>query len=392
MSWLALLAALVARPAAAEPAASDLQIAMDLLEADHIDALERAELERAALVGLMGQLDTISGCPGNRLLDPEDVEALRQADEGVREGIGAEFRIVPWRGLMITEVPPGSPAQRAGLRPGQQVVSVHGEPLEGRSASDIADLVQRRPGGGLLELEVEDGGDRRVLLLPRSRYQVTPVLAERQPAISLVRVRVFSKGSAEALADFLAPLADQPLIIDLRDTPGGDLEEAVAAADLLLEPGQLIGYERRRRIGTRPFVAAREPAHSGPVAVLVNEGTRGTAELFAAALQDNGRAALVGAGTAGVACATGLYQLPGGAALELADAAFTSPTGKSWQGAGLSPDLVEPLFTEDALPAVVAITDRQLQAARDLLSDRAEADEPLINDNEMPMQEDRDEP
>jgi len=391
-----LLAALVF-PAAAEPqsidAAGPVEMALEVVEDNHLGSFDRDALQRAALAGMVDSIESIGDCPGNRLLEAEDLVSRGASERGEREGIGAEFRIVPWRGLLITDVPPGSPAQRAGLLPGQSVVSVHGEALDGRSAAEIAALVGRQP-AGLLELEVEEaGGARRTLLLPRSRYHIVPTRLVQDDGDNVIHVKVFSKGSVAALSTLLRELGDQPVVLDLRDNPGGDLDEAVGAADLFLEVGELIGYEQRRRTGTRPFVAAREPLHRGPVIALVNGGTRGTAELFASALQSSGRAELVGSNTGGVACATGVYMLPGGMALEIADVAFLTPDNLSWQNLGLSPDHDELLYPEDALPAAIAGSDRQLEAARRLLVERdSSPPDPLINDIDMPMQEDMGEP
>jgi carboxyl-terminal processing protease len=374
LSAVSLALSLLAAARAEEPARPS-EIARELIEESSLAEIDSAALEQAAISGMLDYLESLEVCSGHRLLEPADLEARKATEKGVREGIGAEYRIVPWRGLMITEVPPGSAAQRAGLQPGQSVVSVHGEALDGRGPQEIADLV-RRQSSGLLELEVEEpDGSRRVLLLPRSRYQLRPVRLETDGAHNTILVKAFSQGTAEELARILEELDGAPVVLDLRDNPGGDLVEAVAAADLFLPMDETLGFEQRRRTGTRPFVASRPALHDGSVVVLINGGTRGTAELFAAALQETRRAPLVGTHTGGLACDTNVYVLPGGLSMELADVSYAGPGGRSWQNTGLTPDVEQVLYPEDAPPAAVARSDRQLEAARRILGEEADTPE-----------------
>jgi carboxyl-terminal processing protease len=371
---LALPAALLCAPTIAADSASDvdslgsLEIAMEILESSYLGEAERVELEAAAIDGMLRYLDRLEGAPANRLLDEAALEVLDARERGLREGIGAEFLLLPDRGLLITEVHDDSPARRAGMQPGQAVVAMFGETLTGRSPEEIHTLVHREDSAQLEITLVDTDGTRRDLTLQREFYPIEPIRVVRGQRQATLRILSFDRGCVASLADVLQDLDDLPLVIDLRDNNTGDLVEAVAAADLMLPEGTTIGWEARRRTGTRPLSATRPPAHEGAVVLLVNRGTAGVAELFAAALQEHGRALLVGTTTAGNARAAGIYALPGASAMELVDSEFSSPAQRSWHVVGLRPDHLE----EESLDTrATGLLDKQLERASTVLREQS---------------------
>ncbi len=153
------------------------------------------------------------------------------------------------------------------------------------------------------------------------------------------------------------------LIVDLRDCEGGTLESAVDLARALLPQGKTVAVLRRRGSGEQRLVSDGPDLFGGPVAVLVDGATKSAAELVAAALHDNDRAILIGQRTYGKATAESIFELSGGRALKLTTAAYHSPTGRTWHGEGLEPDVrVDAQEAEGSDPA--------LEAARRILAFR----------------------
>ena len=300
------------------------------------------EIYRAALEGVARHLGEVMGVEGNRVLTATQIQAHARWLEGHRSGIGAEFSIVLGRGLLITEVFDGGPAEIAGLRKGDLVVSMDDHPFTGQSPSAIHTHVRRTDGpSSVLDVRRDDGSIRRVEV-ERGGYQLPAVRPSEEKTVTpIARVPFFSHGTADALASWLREQrSSDAVVIDLRDNEGGSLDEAIKAADLFLEPGAIVVNRGKERDVMEPLTAQKPASWLRNVVVLINQGTEGVAEAFAAALRDNGRCVLVGTRSSGRAVETSVYEAGRGFVLEVADIHLSAPSGSSWSGRGLSPNVV----------------------------------------------------
>ncbi len=351
-------------------AAEQIQRALDLITSTYVYDVDSAALSRAAIGGMLSLLDERQGYVANGVYAPGEPDPWDTLERGVHQGIGVELLAVPGHGLLVLDVYEDGPAWAAGLVPGEAVVAMGGVSFAGQAPPEMYAVAQRLSGAPV-DLEVIDasGQGRRVQVQP-GEFRVPAVRTTGEGRPTVIRVAHFGRGTAGQLAEALAPVTGQAVVLDLRDNPGGMLEEALAAADLFLAPDSVLGTEVRRGHPERVLMARSEPVHGGTVAVLVNRGTAGVAELFSVALQEQGRAVLVGTPTAGRACGEDVHELDGGLRILLLDATFLSPHGRSWSGTGLWPDVlveVVPIVTPSPLAPP---PDLQLEAATGVVGAR----------------------
>jgi carboxyl-terminal processing protease len=299
-------------------------------------------LYRAALEGVARHLGEVMGVDGNRVLTTDESAGQEAWLEGQRNGIGAEFSIVPGRGVVITEVFEQGPASEAGVEVGDLVVSMNDHPFTGQTAPGIhAQVSSCKSKSAVLDVRRSDGSIRRLSVL-RGAYRLPPVrTSETKRSVPVARVPFFGKGSSNAIERFLKAQGNaMAVVIDLRDNEGGSLDEVIAAADLFLDPGSIIVNRGRDRSNMEPVTAENAARWSRDVVVLVNRGTTGVAEAFAAALKDNGRGMLVGTRSAGRAVDSSVYPAGRGLVMQVADIHLASPSGLTWSKRGLMPNVV----------------------------------------------------
>lgn len=304
----------------------------------HVDSLPESELYRRATDGLLDRLHD----PYAALLVGKDYQRQQERTTGDYGGIGLQ---VDARNGWITVVAPipGTPADRAGIRPGDQLVEVDGRAAAGWPM-DRAVQAMRGPLGTLIDLAVRrEGVDaplRFRLVRERIHQRAVPegiLLPEGVGYLSLTMVR---ENCAAELAQEIARLVGQgmrSLVLDLRYDPGGLRDEAVRVADLFLDPRQDILVSRGRGPGDNHRWSDGAPQRwpELPVVVLVNRGTASAAEIIAGALQDHDRALVVGDTTYGKGIVQTLFPLAADVALRITTARWYTPSGRSIQGASL---------------------------------------------------------
>lgn len=306
----------------------------------YVDAVDQRALVYRALDGVDDALDAHS-----RFLDPESFRRLREESEGQFVGIGAQLREDPC-GLRVTGVLPGGPAGRAGIVAGDCVVTVDGAAVAGMALDDALAKVRGAEGEAVTLGLVRDGAVRPVPVL-RTRLIEASVEGELfAPGIAWLRIRQFRAGTAADLAALVADLgATTPVrgaVLDLRENPGGRLDEAVATADLFLRDGRIVSTRSRR--ASLPEEVHDATASKGdwdwPVVVLVDGQSASAAEIVAGALQDRGRAKLVGAATYGKGSVQTVFEYEDGSALKLTIARYLLPSGRAIEDhRGLTPDV-----------------------------------------------------
>lgn len=338
-----------------------IDIAMERLEGQ----VERDDLYRAAMAGVATRLDAVLGVQGNAVLTEEEHRQLEAWQRGERQGIGVEYTIVGSQGLVLTDVFPKGPGEAAGLLPGDFVVAMNDHPFTGLDGQAIVEVL-RRADGATVVLDVRrKGGKLRRLTVERSAYHLGDVRLIPGVQPPCVRVSFFGEGTARRLREVLAAQDPQgAVILDLRDNPGGRLNEMLGAAGLFLDEGAVVLQRIEEGAEPEPVVAPGGRLWRGKVVVLTNRGTEGSAEALVAALQDHRAAVVVGTPTAGHAALPSFHPVGGGLVLRLADATMRAPSGRVWAGEGLQPDLlVEPIELTIPPPTGEVPIDLQRDAA-----------------------------
>jgi len=297
------------------------------IERDYVEEIDTDTLVEAAIRGMVGELDEHS-----RWMTPEEFRAFRDETQGSYEGIGIEVRRVA-RGVLVANVLPGGPAARDGLLVGDLIVAVDGTSIEGLSLEQVTGLI-KGPRGAPVDLSIlrEGWEEARVLRTVRDRVTTPAVAAERlESGVGYVRLYQFQDDAAESLLETIRDLSDpEPLtglVLDLRDNPGGLLDEAVEVTDLFLDDGLIVSTRGRTGATEEHFATPGGVGPDLPVVVLVNGLSASAAEIVAGALQDTHRAALVGTHTYGKGSVQVLYENRDQSALRLTTSRYYTPSG-----------------------------------------------------------------
>ncbi len=340
------------------------------LMTNYVKELTEEQLYRAAVQGMLSTIDP-SYRDANKLMTPAQFAELTVEMKGELMGIGVQFKFDSATGRAeVNRVMTGSPAQKAGLRTGDVILTVDGASFKGKSIRDLVQVIRGKAGTKLTLAILRDAAIV-TSTLERQKIAFDSVAQELLPGnIGLITLRGFNETTPAGLREALTALKGaKGLIIDLRDNEGGTLESAISSAQLLLPKGSVItklvyrqGREDVRTNGEAPLTTA-------PMVVLINGNTRSSAELTAAALREGVHAPLIGTKTFGKWSVQVIKELPNHFVMRYTVAAFTSPDGKTYEGQGLPPD-IEVERDEAALAYGKKATeqnDHQLRAALHLL-------------------------
>lgn len=328
--------ALVASPAPPPAPPGVLDEAAARIAADAAEPVDRATLEKAAVEGMLDAL----GDRWSTYYDAADFAAYNAALEGRYTGIGVWLRQRVDGAVVVASVQPGSSAQAQGIRPGERVVGIDGTPTTGQGVAEVARRLRGQPGSTVrVTLDPGDGPVREVTV---ERVSITSdeVTADRlSGGVLLIRVASFTRGVGRQVRAALHADPDRAgVVLDLRDNPGGLVDEAVEVAGVFLDGGVVVSYDRRGK-GTRTLQAGPGGDTATPLVVLVDASTASAAEIVAAALQDRGRAVLVGGRTFGKGSVQEPATLSDGSAIELTVGEYVTPSGRTIDGVGVDPDV-----------------------------------------------------
>lgn len=333
-----------------------------------------AEKSRQMTYGaISGMVDSLGDTGHTRFLSPGMVKNLTELERSKYQGIGAEIRM---KGGHVTIVAPldGSPAQRAGLRPGDIILRVNGQQIAGAPLDQVVKMITG-PAGTKVALTIfrSSTDQTKVVTIKRAVVKLHDVTWQMLPGTKVADVRIasFGKGTVSELRKALTAIRNQSatgIIFDLRDNPGGLLGEAVRVASQFLKGGNVLLVKNAK--GEEKAVPAKAGGEATgiPLVVLVNGGTASAAEIVAGALQDRHRAQLVGETTFGTGTVLREFKLSDGSALLLAIEEWLTPDGHVIWHKGIKPNVVVAL-SPDASPLIPesehTITARQLRKSSD---------------------------
>jgi carboxyl-terminal processing protease len=327
---------LLRRPAATpgEPAAAGTKLFAQVfakVKTAAVDPVEDQELYRRAAAGMIEELDdpyAVLLLPGEHAPPPEDVPVGPGLYLDRRDGLA-----------VIVAVVPGSPAETAGAKPGDRLLGVDSAAVDAARLDRVVPLLEGKPGSALI-LRVRRAGVRGPLALTVARGPV-PAVAPLETellggGVARVRVAHLVPGIADSVRRRVVELRAQgvrALVLDLRSTVGGALDQGIALADLFLDPGSTIAVSRGR--ASTATASYRDSAASAfapmPLAVLIDAGTAGAAEVVAGALQDHDRAAVLGTSSFGRGVTQTTFHLGEGASLSLTTSLWITPSGRQIQ-------------------------------------------------------------
>ncbi|MCU0864491.1 MAG: S41 family peptidase [Planctomycetes bacterium] len=315
-----------------EPQRSALELVHREILRSHVDAHDAAGLLDQAIAGMVNTLD-----PYSRYVPPSEVKRYEEANSGHYEGIGAQFgthddAVVLWYPLA------DSPAEAAGLLPGDLLLAVDDRTLDGpRSRAEVTELV-RGPADTTVRLRVRRDGGERVIPVRRGDVQKACVKwahrIDAEAGLGYVHLSDFHPAAARQLLAALAELQRggplRGLILDLRFDGGGSLDECIAIARAFLPGGRIVTQRRRDQTVETHDAGIGTCAHPElPLVLLVNEHSASASEVLAGALQDHGRAAIIGTRTHGKACVNTVYTWKGlDLRLKLTTGRYLTPNGR----------------------------------------------------------------
>jgi carboxyl-terminal processing protease len=359
------LGALVGGPirATIQPSSVSLPDQVANAVADRFEGkVDRAALERAGAKAIAAQV----GDRWTTYFTPKEWAALQRATEGRYSGIGIRVRATD-DALNIREVFPGSPAAKAGLKAGEQIIAVAGVPVSRRGPAKSREAILGKDGTTVALRVRAAGGAGRTVRVTRGDVTVPLVEARMLTApggtkVGYIELDRFEKGAGDRVRDEAQVLLDdgaKALILDLRGDPGGLLDESVAVAGAFLKPGTVVVSTTGRTSPRREFRADGDPIPADiPVAVLVDRGSASASEIVAGALKDTGRAVIVGERTFGKSKVQVTQETSDGGAVRVTIGGYRTPKGLDIGEGGVKPDVksVDSPDTEadEALDAALA--------------------------------------
>jgi carboxyl-terminal processing protease len=319
-----------------DPGVLDAAAAKIAKDAEH--PVSRAELDKAAVEGMLSVLDD----RWSAYYAPEDYSAFTSALEGRYTGVGLWLRQGVNGEITIASVQPSSPAQHAGVQADDVLLSVGNLPVTGDGVAAAAQALRGQGGTTVaITLRAADGRERR-LTLTRTAVSSDAVTVERLTGgVLRIRIAAFTAGVGRQVRQAMAAEKGHNLsgvILDLRDDPGGLVDEAVEVASAFLNGGLVVSYDRRDQ-GERRLDATTGGDTKTPLVVLVDGGTASAAEIVTAALQDRGRAVVVGSRTYGKGSVQEPARLEDGSAIEITVGRYVTPAGRMIDGVGIAPDI-----------------------------------------------------
>ena len=319
---------------------------LSYIESHYVEDVQETELMYGAARGLTDVLD-----PHSRFMDPDEYGRLKQETEGNEEidGIGIDVEKRKTHLVIISPIE-GSPAAKAGIEPGDVIRRVDGVDVGPLEFDDAVARMQGPPGSEVV-LAVERKGRELTFKIKRARYELKPVEGKLlEDGIAYVKIRLFSATTDGMLGELLDQLSGKAkglrgLVLDIRRNPGGLLDQGIRVADRFIADGLIV-----KTVGKGGRIMDEAKAHSRgtwlgfPMVAVVDGATASAAEIVAGALQDHGRAVILGTQTFGKGSVQTVIDLDGCGAkpcgLKLTVARYYTPSGRSIQGQGITPDVV----------------------------------------------------
>ena len=336
---------------------------LDIVERYYVKDTPRKDLVNGALKGMLQDLD-----PHSTLLSKEEFKDMQEATSGEFFGIGIE---ITQENNQLTVVAPidDTPADKAGLKAGDAILSVDGRPTMDMTLQEAVSHI-RGAKGTPVELIILHKNSKEPVTVKVKRDSIPMISVkgrELEPGYHWIRISRFSERTTEELMSALADAAKKHpikgIILDLRNNPGGLLDQSISVSDAFLSKGTIVSMRGRQADASREFTATAKPTDvTAPMVVLLNAGSASASEIVAGALGDQKRALLIGERTFGKGSVQNVIPLSDGSGLKLTIALYYTPSGRSIQAEGIQPDLEIPFepTREDTPATLKALREKDL--------------------------------
>ena len=313
------------------------------VRADYVDRVSDQHLIEAAINGMLSSLD-----PHSSYMNAKDFAEMQVQVQGEFGGLGIE---VTMENGLVKVVSPidGTPAAKAGLKPGDLIVAIDGQPISGMSLNDAVQKM-RGPIGSEIKLIIRRGTQPPfTVAVKRAVIKVQSVRSQLiDNDIGYIRISSFNEQADSGVHAAMKSLLDKShaklsgIVLDLRNNPGGLLDQAVAVGNDFINQGEIVSTRGRHADDAQRFDAkpSNDISKGLPMVVLINGGSASASEIVAGALKDHRRAVLLGTRSFGKGSVQTIIQLPGHGAMRLTTARYYTPSGRSIQATGIDPDIV----------------------------------------------------
>ncbi len=337
---------------------------IDLVKKNYVEPVKDREIVYSAIKGILESLD-----PHSSFLPPDMYKDMQTETKGEFGGIGIEITVKDGFPTVITPIE-DTPAYKAGIKAGDQIIRIDGKPAKNMSIMDVVKIIRGAKGKPVILTIWREG-----FQAPKEFNVVRDVIQVKSVKFRMldnnnayIRIAQFQEKTAKDLDNAFKELEKQSnskplkgLILDLRNDPGGLLEQAVEVSDRFIEEGLIVYIEGRNKEEKRMnFYARKKEDYKGPLVVLVNEGSASASEIVAGALQDYKRAIIVGKKTFGKGSVQTIFPLGDGSAVRLTTAKYYTPKGRSIQGEGVTPDIVVDSNVTRGKERIAPLTEKDL--------------------------------
>jgi carboxyl-terminal processing protease len=300
---------------------------------------------REATYQLMREMLGLLGDPFTRMMNPEQYRSLQTSTSGELTGVGLQIALDADRNVLKVMAPiAGSPAEKAGIQPGDEILEIDGKPTFGISLDEAAGKMRGKIGTVVILKIIHAEQPAKEYDLLRARIELNPVTAELRPTehhrVGYIRLTQFNANAQVEVASAIEKLEKQRAdryILDLRNNPGGLLQAGIDIAKLWIDDGTIV-YTVNRQGALGAYEATASAVTDDPLVVLVNKGTASASEILAGALQDNQRGTLIGEKTFGKGLIQSLFDLSDGSGLAVTVARYETPNHNDINKLGITPD------------------------------------------------------
>ncbi|MBF0095311.1 MAG: S41 family peptidase [Alphaproteobacteria bacterium] len=315
--------------------------AFDRARRDYVDEVTDQQLIENAVNGMLSQLDPHSG-----YLNAKNYKEMQVQTRGEFGGLGIEVTMENGWVKVVSPID-DTPASRAGIKPGDFITHLDGAPVLGLSLNEAVDKM-RGPANSDIRLTIRRGGKNPFdISLTRAVVKIQSVRSRTEGDLGYIRITQFTdrtkSGLVTAIHDIKERTGDKlkGYVLDLRNNPGGLLDQAIEVSDAFLDHGEIVSTRSRRAEDIQRYSARTGDLADGlPVVVLINDGSASAAEIVAGALQDHHRAVLIGTKSFGKGSVQTIIPLQGYGAMRLTTARYYTPSGRSIQAIGIQPDIL----------------------------------------------------